>query len=233
MIVDNRVHHNGCGGIALRAMTETAVYDRLHQSIVHSELSPGERLVEEEIAERLGVSRGAVRAALVRLSHEGLVVRQPNRGAHVRRIAIEQAVEIVEARSALEPLAAGYAALRRTDAEAEELQALVAEMRRLQADGELLVASARNGELHRRILEISRHEVAIEICGRLRSQVVRFQFRTVLAPGRAPKSTAEHVQIVAAIVAHDRAGAEAAMRTHLSHVVDVLTDIAAREPSAP
>ena len=213
-------------------MSERAVYDTLHRAIVDSELSPGERLVEEEIAERLGASRGAVRAALVRLSHDGLVVRHPNRGAQVRRITIEEGVEIVEARCALEPLAAGYAARRRTDAEAGELRALVGEMQRLQSEGELLAASARNGVLHRRILEISRHQVAIEICGRLRSQVVRFQFRTVLAPGRAPRSTAEHLAIVAAIEAGDRDAAQEAMRVHLTHVVGVLVDIAAREREA-
>ena len=213
-------------------LTEAAVYDHLHDQIVRSELSPGERLVEEDLAERLGASRGAVRSALVRLTHDGLVIRERNRGAQVRRITIQEGIEIVEARMALESLAAGYAAARRTDQEAAELSALVDEMASLQAGGELLEASARNGVLHRRILEISRHGVAIEVCGRLRSQVVRFQFRTVLAAGRAAKSTAEHRALVEAIVAQDRAGAQEAMRVHLSHVVGVLQDIAAQERQA-
>ena len=213
-------------------MSEATVYETLHGEIVSSELSPGERLVEEEIAERLGASRGAVRAALVRLSHDGLVVRERNRGAQVRRISIDEAVEIVEARCALESLAAGYAALRRTDVESEELGDRVREMKRLCDEGELLEVSAHNGELHRRILEISGHRVAIEICGRLRSQVVRFQFRTVLAPGRASKSIAEHGAIVAAIRARDRDDAERSMRTHLTHVTAVLTDLAARQRRA-
>src|SRR5664279_4907884 len=98
-------------------MSAGEAYETLHRAIVASELSPGERLVEEELAERLGHSRGAVRAALMRLDHDGLVVREPNRGAHVRRIGIEEAIEIVEARCALESLAAGYAAVRRTNEE--------------------------------------------------------------------------------------------------------------------
>ena len=214
-------------------MSERDVYEILHRAIVESALSPGERLVEEEIAERLGFSRGVVRAALVHLSHDGLVVRERNRGAQVRRVTIDEAIEIVEARCALESLAAGYAALRRSEPEAGELEALVSEMQRLQGEGELLAASARNGELHRRVLEVSRHQATVEICSRLRSQVVRFQFRTVLAPGRAPKSTAEHLAIVTAIRAQDRQRAEEAMRTHLSHVVGVLADIAAHERTAP
>ena len=166
-------------------MSEPDAYAALHAAIVAGELSPGERLVEEELAERLGHSRGAVRGSLVRLAYEGLVVRSPNRGARVRRYSLEEAVEVLEARAALESLAAGYAALRRTGEEARELEALLEDMRRLHGEGELLEMSERNALLHKRILEISGHEVAGDIAGRLHSQVVRFQFRTVLAAGAA------------------------------------------------
>ncbi len=206
-------------------------YAALHQAIVSGDLSPSERLVEEELADQLGYSRGAVRAALVALSHDGLVVRERNRGARVRRITIEEAVEILEARGALESLAAGHAALRRTDADVDQLRALLAEMRQLHSVGELLAMSDRNALLHQRILEISRHEVAREICARLRSQVVRFQFRTVLAPGRALHSVQEHGAIVDAIAEGDREAAELRMRTHLSQVAETLSESIARERS--
>jgi len=213
-------------------MSEVDAYEALHRSIVVGDLSPGERLVEEELADQLGYSRGAVRAALVRLSHDGLVVRERNRGARVRRVSIEEAIEILEARGALESLAAGYAALRRTEKEVDELAGLLAEMRELHAAGELMAISDRNARLHRRILEISRHTVARDICARLRSQVVRFQFRTVLAPGRAVHSIEEHGRIVAAIAEGDRRAAEQAMRTHLSHVAETLSAAMAEERSA-
>ena len=202
-------------------------YGALHAAIVAGELSPGERLIEEELAERLGLSRGAVREAIVRLGHEGLAVRERNRGARVRRFTLEEAIEILEARAALESLAAGYAALRRRDTEARELEAIVDDMERLYEAGELLAISDRNGVLHRRILELSGHRVASDICARLHSQLVRFQFRTVLAPGRPQRSLAEHRRIVAAIAARDRTGAEQAMRDHLANVAAVLVDVAA------
>jgi DNA-binding GntR family transcriptional regulator len=207
-------------------VSEPTAYAALHAAIVAGRLSPGERLVEEELAERLGFSRGAVREAILQLGHEGLVLRERNRGARVRRFTLEEAIEILEARAALESLAAGYAALRRTDAEAAELQQLVTEMGRLQRSGELLAMSERNAILHRRILEISRHDVAHAICSRLHSQVVRFQFRTVIAPGRSAKSLHEHGEIVGAIAAGDRDRAEQAMRTHLTHVAGALADVA-------
>ncbi len=155
-------------------------------------------------------------------------MRERNRGARVRRITLEEAVEIVEARSVLESLAAGYAAVRRSDEEVEELRALLAEMHELHDAGELLAMSDRNAALHRRILEISRHDVAREVCRRLHSQVVRFQYRTVLAPGRASRSVQEHSAIIDAIASGDRAAAEAAMRNHLGNVTQTLSEAAAQ-----
>ena len=165
-------------------MSEPDAYAALHAAIVAGELSPGERLIEEELAEQLGQSRGAVRGAILRLGHEGLVVRERNRGARVRRFTPEEAVEVLEARAALESLAAGYAALRRTDDEA----ARAAGARR--GDG---AAAARRGSCWRcpsatpsctGASSRSRGtSVARDIGARLHSQVVRFQFRTVLAPG--------------------------------------------------
>jgi DNA-binding GntR family transcriptional regulator len=208
---------------------EPRAYETLHDAIVAGELSPGERLIEEELAERLGLSRGAVRGAILRLGHEGLVVRERNRGARVRRFTLDEAIEVLEARAALESLAAGYAALRRTKDEARELRSIVDDMKRLHKAGELLAMSERNAVLHRRILEISGHHVASDICARLHSQIVRFQFRTVLAPGRPQGSLAEHGRIVSAIAAGDREAAEAAMRQHLTNVAGALADVAAPE----
>jgi DNA-binding GntR family transcriptional regulator len=210
-------------------VSEPGAYAALHAAIVAGELSPGERLIEEELAEQLGLSRGAVREAILRLGHEGLVVRERNRGARVRRFTVDEAIEILEARAALESLAAGYAAQRRTSDEARELESLVDEMERLQAAGELLAMSERNAAMHRRILEISGHAVALDICARLHSQVVRFQFRTVLAPGRSTKSLAEHRRIVTAIAAGDRAAAQQAMSEHLTSVAATLVDVASAQ----
>lgn len=210
-------------------MSEPRAYEALHDAIVSGELSPGERLIEEELAERLGLSRGAVRGAILRLGHEGLVVRERNRGARVRRFTLDEAIEVLEARAALESLAAGYAAQRRTRDEARELRAIVDDMKRLHREGELLAMSERNAVLHRRILEISGHRVASDICARLHSQIVRFQFRTVLAPGRPQGSLAEHGRLVSAIAAGDRAAAEDAMRAHLTNVAGALAHVAAPE----
>ncbi len=74
---------------------------------------PGEHLVELNLCDRYGCGRAAVRAALLQLESEGIVARQANRGALVRRVTVAEAIEITEARAALEALAAARAAATR------------------------------------------------------------------------------------------------------------------------
>jgi DNA-binding GntR family transcriptional regulator len=160
--------------------------------------------------------------ALVRLEHDGLVERERHRGARVRRVSEAEAVEILEARAALEGLAARHAALNADDAAVAGLRETVAEMRRLREAGDLLGLSNANARLHAGILEASGHETARRLSRALSSQIVRFQYRTVLLPGRSEHSYAEHANIVEAIAAGDPDAAEEAMRRHLLHVAEAL-----------
>jgi DNA-binding GntR family transcriptional regulator len=197
-------------------------YEDLRAAIVNGELLPGERLVEEELSARLGLGRGAVRMALVRLEHDGLVERERHRGARVRRVSEAEAIEVLEARAALEGLAARHAALDADDAAVAGLREIIARMRRLRDQGDLIGPSNANARLHTAILEASRHETARRLSRTLSSQIVRFQFRTVLLPGRPDRSLAEHAEIVEAIAARDPYAAERAMQRHLLHVAEAL-----------
>jgi DNA-binding GntR family transcriptional regulator len=106
------------------------VYDVLHERIVGGELEAGSRIHQENISDELGVSRTPVREALARLAAEGLVEVLPNRGARVAEVAIEDMRISYEARLAVEPLAAGYAAERRTADDVKRINAALAEQRR-------------------------------------------------------------------------------------------------------
>ncbi len=206
-------------------------YEELRAAIVGGEMLPGERLLEEELSARLGLGRAAVRMALVRLEHDGLVERERHRGARVRRVSDSEAVEILEARAALEGLAARHAALKADDGAIAELCEVIVEMRRLREAGDLLALSNQNAHLHARILEVSGHETAKRLSRTLSSQIVRFQYRTVLLPGRPNHSFAEHSAIVEAITARDPDAAEQAMRHHLLRVAEALRTHQAVEPS--
>ncbi len=106
---------------------ETA-YQQLKQDILDGVYTPRQRLVETDIATRLNVSRATLRVVLTRLQHEGLVEMQPNRGAQVRALSVEEAAEIFQAREALEGLATALAADRATAEQLQTLRDLVMQM---------------------------------------------------------------------------------------------------------
>ena len=197
-------------------------YHRLREAIVRGELAPKQRLVEAEMSTSFKLPRAAVRTALVRLEHEGLVEREPHRGARVRLVSEQEAVEILQARAALEGIAARQAALKITPAGAKELRAVLANQRAALAKQDLLNASDVNAVLHAKIVELSGHATVQRLIRSLNSQMVRFQFRTILIPGRSAQSLEEHGAIVEAVISGDATKAERAMRTHLDNVARAL-----------
>lgn len=197
-------------------------YERLTKSIARGELAPGQRLVEADLVEALGVSRAIVRAVLTRMAHAGLIEKEINRGARVRKVSDDEAIEITQVRAVLEALAARHAALRATDADVAELRKILAEMKALLRKQDLLSYSDGNRRLHAKIIEMSGHATAQQLIANLRAQLVRFQYRTILVPGRPKDSLAEHSAIVDAIADRDDDAAEAAMRRHLTHVTENL-----------
>jgi DNA-binding GntR family transcriptional regulator len=198
--------------------TTNPSYDALREAIVRGDIAPDARLVESDLSRTFEMSRGAVRTALIRLEQEGLVVREPHRGARVRKVSDAEAVEILQARAVLEGLAVRQTA-ERIDAEgAARVEAILERQRELLALGDLLGASDANADLHAALLELSGHGTALRLIHALNSQTVRYQYRTILIPGRPAASAAEHAAIVEAVVAGQPDEAEAAMRTHLFNV---------------
>lgn len=212
------------GGVALSVVDP---YEQLRAAIVSGRLQPNERLVEADLSEALGTGRSALRTAFARLAQEGLIEHTRNRGARVRMIGEDEAVEILEARAVLEALAARRAAERASEQDAERLRAVLAEMRARLDAGDLLGASDHNALLHRALLDIAGHAIVDRLVGTLNSHLVRFQYRTILVPGRAERSFAEHTAIVEAVAAGNPDAAEAAMRLHLTHATAALRESAA------
>jgi DNA-binding GntR family transcriptional regulator len=203
-------------------------YRQLREAIVSSRFQPNERLVEADLMRFLDAGRSTVRAALVRLDQEGLVTHEPNRGARVRLVSAEEALEIEEARAALEQLAVRQAALRITPQHLAALHADLDEMRARVEEGDPLAYSELNARFHERIWSIAGNATVARLLASLKSQSLRFQYGTILQPGRPHRSLREHEAIVAALASGDADAGEAAMREHLGHVLDTLTAAIAR-----
>ena len=194
----------------------------LRQAILRGDFAPGQRLVEEELAGSLGVTRQSLRAALLDLTAEGLVERIPNRGARVRVVSAEEAVAITECRMALEALCAVKAAQRITDDQAAQLRELAENLRRSVAEGNPLEYSELNRELHRRVGVFSGQTVAVGLLDRLHGQLVRHQFQLALRPGRPEVSLGEHLAILYAVADRRPEDADRAVRAHLASVIEAL-----------
>lgn len=202
-----------------------SVVVEIREAIVRGEFVPNQRLVEADLSEQFAASRATVRSALVELANEGLVERVQNRGARVRAVSLEEAVEISEIRMVLEGLCAAKAAEHVTRDEARRLKAIGRKMRAAVSSGDVLGYSQLNQDLHRMVRELSGQRTAQDVLERLRAQSVRHQFKLAMHPGRPSVSLPEHLAIIDAICAHDPAAAEDAVRAHLRSVITALREV--------
>ena len=190
-----------------------AVQDAIRAAIVAGRYPPGERLLEDQLANELDVSRNPVREALQALATEGFVAIEPRRGARVASISPARADELFQVREVLEGLAARLAAERRTPQQLADLQAIVAE-------GEARVAAEQLGELpdlnnrfHVALHAAAANAMLTEVLGRL-SPVITWVYARRIAE-RSTNSWSEHAAIVDAVAAGD---AELAYRQASHHI---------------
>lgn len=204
----------------------------IRAAILRGEFVANQRLVEADLSERFGASRAGVRAALLELANEGLIERVRNRGARVRAVSLDEAIEICEVRMAVEGLCAAKAAARVTPAQVEELRDLGERMRAAVSGGDLLGYSRLNEVLHARVRELSGQRTAMRMLERLRAQNVRHQFRLSMHPGRPALSLPEHLAILDGVCARNPDLAERAMRAHLRSVIRALPEAVNDSPAA-
>lgn len=210
------------GAATLTQRAEDTSYALLREAIASGTYAPNERLIEMDLASSLGVSRAAIRTALARLAQENIVERLPNRGARVRRASEKEIIEILEARLVLECLAVRQAAANAGADDVERLESILDEMERGIARDDLLAYGETNARFHREIVRIADHETAAKLIENLHSRSAHHQLDVGLQPSNPEGRLQEHRSIARAIKEHDQDGADAAMRRHLSGVIDGL-----------
>ena len=190
------------------------VLDELRRLVVTGELPPGVRLVEESLAERLGVSRNPVREALQTLATEGFVTLTPRRGAVVAEISVAQAEELFDVRMALETLAARTAARRARPEDVARLQAVLDAARDATDAGELDLLAELNTRFHSEVVEVGRNGYLALLVSPM-ARRVQWVFRAG-AVQRATHSWTEHEGLLRAIAEGDEESAAVLAGAHVA-----------------
>lgn len=193
------------------------VSEALRQAIQEGVLKPGERLMEIQLADELGVSRTPIREAIRKLELEGFVVMIPRRGTYVADISLKDISQVFEIRSALEELAAGLAAERITGEEVETLERMVVEIGDYIEEKDMEKIVTADVQFHDVLYKASRNIRLAEIINNLREQILRFRSVSMNQPGRLDKTWEEHRQLVEAIASHNAAQARKIARLHMEH----------------
>ncbi len=203
-------------------------YRVLHQMIVFGQLAPGERLIEPELCERLGLSRTPLREALKRLAAEGLITTRRNRNAIVSPFDAKELEHLFEVEAGVESFAILLAAQRMTQTELKRIEALQERMEKLQGTGDLHAYFELNQRVHTMIVAGARNPVLEETHGRLLGRLERARYAALGKFGRWEESAHEHREILDALKDRDGKRAQALLLAHVQHTGDVIAAICDR-----
>lgn len=198
------------------------VFEQLRTSILNGSLKPGERLMEIDIAEKLGVSRTPVREAIRKLELEGLVVMEVRKGAYVADVSINETLDILEVRSVLEGLAASLAATRITEKEMETLQIIEEEFQQAVTNNDMQKMIEKDTQFHNLIFEATRNKKLIQMVNSLQELVLRFRITYFTEFKRAKEMPAEHQLIYRSILNRDPIAAQKNGQYHIDMLKETL-----------
>ncbi|MCU1489049.1 MAG: GntR family transcriptional regulator [Acidimicrobiaceae bacterium] len=203
-------------GPARRRVLADEVADAIRDAIVGGEIDLGQRLIEEELASRLGVSRGPVREALVRLGQEGLVHMERHRGATVAQLSLDEVDEIYSLRTALERLAVEWVCRMATDEDFARVGAVLEQFDRLGSPPARAAVAGLDVAFHDAVFHAAHHERLYRAWTGLRSQIFLYLVhRGALRADFATTWRADHEEFLAILKSRKRAQAVRAVEGHI------------------
>jgi DNA-binding GntR family transcriptional regulator len=204
-----------------------ALRDQLEQDIVTGVLRPGERLDEQSLAVRFGVSRTPIREALMQLASAGLVRLQPRRGAFVASLSLQEVIERFEVMAALEGACGALAARRLTEEERQLLLAAHQACVREAPSGDTDAYYYANERFHQVLYAACHNRYLADQARQLHDRLKPYRRLQLRARSRVASSLAEHDAVVEAILAGDGERAERALKDHILIQGDRLGDFIA------
>lgn len=193
------------------------VFNTLRQAILKGELAPGERLMEIQLAERLGVSRTPIREAIRKLELEGLVLMIPRKGAEVAKISEKSLRDVLEVRRSLEELAIELACKRMTPADIDELEKKQEEFKDAVAKGQAMEIAETDEAYHDIIYKGTRNDRLIQMINNLREQMYRYRLEYIKDEATRQTLMEEHEDILDALRRRKAEEAREVMKKHIDN----------------
>lgn len=175
------------------------VFENIRSAIIEGTLKPGERLMEIQLAEQLGVSRTPVREAIRKLELEGLVIMLPRKGAYVTNISKKDLIDRLEVRLGLEGMAAYYAASRISDEELKHLEKISEELKEYVCQKDVENMLIKDEEFHNSIFDAAGNIKLISIMQNIWETVYRFRLKYMSDYSSAVNIVEEHKRIIEAL----------------------------------
>lgn len=210
-------------GMLERSNLAADIASLLRRSIVKGELGPGTRLIEAEIAQQLGVSRGPLREAFRILETEGLLESYPGRGSFVAEVGERDIREVYSLRGFLEERAIRMAAENATAEDLQELERILASMFEAAKQGDSSGVQELDFQFHRKIWEIADHHLLREVLEGLTTRIRRFLAVQTELYGDLAEGISDHQQMLSALKNGDEDKAAEKILHHLQEASDVVT----------
>ena len=201
------------------------VFQTLREAILKGDLRPGERLMELQLAAKLGVSRTPIREAIRMLEQEGLAVTIPRKGAEVARMTEKDMEDVLQIREALDDLAVQVACDKITQEQLERLMATMKNFELAVQAGELSKIVAYDVEFHDVIYEATDNPKLVILLSNLREQIYRYRVEYLKEKENYPMLIVEHEEIVQALKQKNKERVADAMRNHIRNQAEVVKNI--------
>lgn len=198
------------------------VFQTLREAILKGDLKPGERLMELQLASKLGVSRTPIREAIRMLEQEGLAVTIPRKGAEVARMTEKNMEDVLQIREALDDLAVQTACDKMTEQQLADLTLAKKNFENAIQAGNLKKIVESDVEFHDIIYEATDNPKLVAMLNNLREQIYRYRVEYLKEKENYPMLIKEHEAILDALRQKDREGAVNFMRCHIRNQAEAV-----------
>jgi DNA-binding GntR family transcriptional regulator len=201
-------------------LLKNQAYEGIKERIINLTLRPNEQLVEQRLAEQLGISKSPIREAIQRLEREGLIYSLPFRGGFAAAVSEQDIREIFQLREALERFCIKNACLIFSGDDLKKIRKIISRSDKALQQGDIKEAYLIDIQLHDFLINSSNNGKLIQTYANLRDHLTRYWNIASLISGRVAKSHQEHLLILEAIAQRDESQAEKRISEHLHSILE-------------